>query len=215
MELVWYGAGCFRMTERGFPSVLSDPFADEHSDIFLPEGISEIVTSSVMIDDPHLQQWQGVQGVIHTIAGPGEYEIGGVFITGIASHKTEVSKQQTPDNVIYAVNIGDVVVCHFGECGTVPTQSQLEILGRINVLLIPVGIPDGLSPGMVSEIVSMIQPDLVIPTHYALSDQTTELKPVAPFLNQMGVLNPTISTSIKVDRTASPEATRVVLLEKT
>ena len=140
-----------------------------------PDEVSEIVTSSTMIDDPHLKEWQDMSGVDHTIGGPGEYEIGGVFITGVASHKQTETKQMTPDNVIYTINLDDVVICHLGECGTVPTQSQLEILGRINVLIIPVGIVDGLSPAMASDIVSMIEPDTVIPSHYALPGETAEI----------------------------------------
>ena len=213
MELVWYGYGCFRMTERGYPAVLSDPFVEDNPNISLPQATSEIVTSSSIIDKSVMKQWKDAPGVVHTIAGPGEYEIGGVFITGIASHRSAGTKQLTPDNVIYTINLGGVIVCHFGECGLVPTQSQLEILGRIDVLLIPVGIPDGLSPAMASEIVSMIEPDMVVPTHFALPDQITELKPVTPFLKLMGVENPKVYSFLKVERTVFPGATGVVLLE--
>jgi L-ascorbate metabolism protein UlaG (beta-lactamase superfamily) len=201
------------MTERGYPSVISDPFVKKYQDVILRNEVSEIVTSSVMIDDPYLKKWQDLAGVEHTIGGPGEFEIGGVFITGIASHKNAGTKHMTPDNNIYTINLGDVIVCHFGECGIVPTQSQLEVLGRVNVLLIPVGIPDGLSPAMASEIVSMIEPDIIVPSHYALPDQTTRFKPVTPFLKLMGVDNPTIYPSLKVERSVSPVTTGVVLLE--
>ena len=213
MEIVWYGSGCFRMTERGYPAVITDPYAENNHSISLPQLASEIVTSSRMIEEPSSKEWIGIDGVVHTIAGPGEYEIGGVFITGVTSHKNRGSKNTTPDNVIYTINIGGVIACQFGECGLVPTQSQLEILGRINILFIPVGISDGLSPAMASEIVSMIEPDIVIPTHFGLPDQIAEFKPVTPFLKLMGVDNPKVLTSIKVDSTVSPGATQVVLLD--
>lgn len=213
MELVWYGSGCFRLTERGYPAVITDPFMEDYPYLHLPRPPSEIVTSSRIIDEPHLAGWKGVSGVNHTIAGPGEYEIGGVFITGVASNREKKEKNTPLDNVIYTINQGGVVVCHFGECGLVPTQAQLEVFGRINVLLIPVGLPDGINPAMASEIVSMIEPDIVIPMHYALPGHTLALKPVTPFLNVMGVETPTVSPQLRVESNLVPGATQVILLE--
>jgi L-ascorbate metabolism protein UlaG (beta-lactamase superfamily) len=214
MELVWYGGGCFRITERGYPAVITDPFADNDPNIILPRSLSEIVTSSKILDYPRLARWGGVPGVQHTIAGPGEYEIGGVFITGVASYRKK-TKNALFDNVIYTIDQGGVVACHFGECGLVPTQSQVEILGHINVLLIPVGLSNGLSSAMASEIVSMIEPDIVIPTHYALPDQTSSYKAVQSFLKVMGIETPTVSASLKVEPNVISSATRVILLEQT
>jgi L-ascorbate metabolism protein UlaG (beta-lactamase superfamily) len=160
-----------------------------------------------------MKKWQGISGVSHTIAGPGEYEIGGVFITGVASQTKKSNHKAIQDNVIYTINMDGVVVCYFGECGSLPTQSQLEILGRINALLIPVGIKGGLSAAMASEIVSMIEPDMVIPTHYEVSELKTGLQSVSPFLKVMGAENPTVYESLKIEGSASPGATQVVLLE--
>lgn len=215
MELIWYGFGCFRMIERGYPTVITDPYEPQKGAIRLPNTTSEIVVSSRILEKPETAEWPGVPGVIHTIAGPGEYEIGGVFITGVPSHRRKKSKRVLYDNVIYTINQGDVVVCSFGECGEIPNQAQLEVLGRVNVLLIPVGLPDGLTPAMASEIVSLIEPDIVIPTYYDVTGEKSSLKPVKPFLNLMGVDAPSISTSIKVEPNVLPEATQVILLDKT
>ncbi len=213
MELVWYGSGCFRLTERGYPAVITDPFVAEHPSLRLPRSTSEIVTSSRIIDEPRLVEWQDISGTYHTVAGSGEYEIGGVFITGVVSNRDKSATNSQFDNIIYTINLGGVVVCHFGECGIVPTQSQLEILGRINVLIIPVGLPEGINPAMASEIVSMIEPDIVIPMHYALSGQTSRLKPVTPFLKVMGIDTPTVVPQLRVEPNLTPGATQVVLLE--
>ena len=210
MELVWYGAGSFRLIERGYPGVLTDPFTDDNPEIKLPHIQSEIVTSSRILEEPRLAKWSGVSGVIHTVAGPGEYEIGGVFITGVSTYR---QKDETLDNVIYTINMDGVVVCHFGECGLVPTQAQLETLGRINILVLPVGIPGGLTTIMASEVVSMIVPDIVVPMHYAVPDRISTSESVDPFLKVMGVGTPTILPSLKVEPSSNQGVTQVVLLE--
>ncbi len=215
MELVWYGSGCFRITERGYPAVITDPFTEDNPYIILPHAPSEIVTSSRIIEEPRNAQWKAVSGVMHTIAGPGEYEIGNVFITGVASYRQKKANTSPFNNVIYTIKQGGVTVCHFGECGLIPTQSQIETLGHINILLIPVGISGGITPAMASEIVSMIEPDIVIPTHYALPGQTLSLNPVTPFLKLMGVETPTPAPQLRVAPNVFPGATQVVLLDPT
>jgi L-ascorbate metabolism protein UlaG (beta-lactamase superfamily) len=214
MELVWYGAGCFLITERGYHSVVTDPFLEDNPRISLPNVTSEIVTSSRIMDEPRMAIWSGITGVIHTISGPGEYEIGGVFITGVESHTQQRKSKSSPDNVIYAIDYNGIVIGHLGECGSVPTQAQIEILGHINILLVPVGIPNGLSVIMASEIVSMIEPDMVIPTHYSLTRQNASYKSVNPFLKLMGIENPAVLPSLKIDNPVFPEGTQVILLEQ-
>ena len=165
MEIVWYGLGCFRLSERGYPTIVTDPFEEASTGLHLPRAGVSVVTWSQLMDDPHEAHWPGLQGEIHTVASPGEYEIGGVFITGIAS--TGQAGAGVAQNVIFAINFEGVVVCHLGALGQSLTQAQIEPIGRVNVLLMPVGLSDGLTMTMASETVSLIEPDIVIPMQYA------------------------------------------------
>jgi len=213
MELTWYGMGCFRIVERGFPAVVMDPFDDSKVGLALPRARADIITSSTLLDAPENAHWKGVRGVARTIAGPGEFEIGGLFITGIATFKDRNRGAELGQNVVYSVNAGGVVLCHLGELGSTPTQAQIETMGRVNVLLIPVGIPNGLSPTMASEVVSLIEPDIVVPMQYEIPEGGAPREPVTRFLKEMGIAQSERVLSLKLTTGNLPDETQVVLLK--
>ncbi len=214
MELTWYGLGCFRIVERGYPAVVMDPFGEEETGLVLPRSRAEIVTSSVLLEDPQQARWKGLRGILRTLAAPGEYEIGGLFITGVATFRDQKRGAETGQNVVFSVNVNGVVVCHLGELGHTPTQAQVEAMGSVNVLLVPVGLPGGLVPAMASEIISMVEPDIVVPMNYETSGLKLSRNPVNRFLKEMGVTWGDPQPSLKVLSGGSDaEETQVVLLE--
>ena len=89
MEIFWYGHSCFRLVERGKASVVTDPFDSTIAGYPPLKLKSEIVT--VSCDDPVHNYVKAVKGDPFLINGPGEYEIGGVFITGVQTtpHKKD------------------------------------------------------------------------------------------------------------------------------
>jgi len=216
MELTWYGMGCFRIVERGLPALVMDPFDEAGVGLSLPRARVDIVTLSTLLAEPENARWKGLRGVSRTIAGPGEFEIGGLFVTGIATFKDRKRGADLGQNVVYSVNMGGVVICHLGELGSTLTQTQVEMLGLVNVLLLPVGMPEALSPTMASEVVSLIEPDIVIPMQYAISEWHAggaPREPVARFLKEMGIAQSECVPSLKLTSGQLPEETQVVLLE--
>lgn len=213
MELTWYGLGCFRIVERGYPAVMTDPFAEEDSGLLLPKVRADIVVSSEVLDEPENCVWKGLRNVNRTLAGPGEYEIGGLFITGVATRRNRQHSAESELNVVYAIDCNDVVVCHLGELAHPLTQTQVETLGRINVLLIPVGLPGGLTPAMASEIISSVEPDVVIPMNYQIPGLQINRNPVNRFLKEMGVAQANTEPSLKLSASNIPEEPVVMLLE--
>ena len=213
MELTWYGLGCFRIVERGFPAVVMDPFDEDEAGLVLPRSRVDIVTSSDLLEEPGKAKWKGLRAGARTLAGPGEYEIGGLFVTGVASFRDKKQGVDMGQNVIFSVNANNVVICHLGALGHTLTQTQVEAMGDVNVLLIPVGIPDGLTPAMASEIVSMVEPDIVVPMHYETPGLRTSRGTVDRFLKAMGVASGTPLASLKMTSSSDSEETQVILLE--
>src|SRR5690242_5691197 len=96
MEITWYGHSCFRLAERGKATIVTDPF-DESIGYTLPKLKSDVVTVSHAA--PGHNNHANVKGFQRLIEGPGEYEIGGVFIIGAAMHNTD--SQPPKFNVAY------------------------------------------------------------------------------------------------------------------
>ncbi len=205
MELTWYGMSCFRLAERGYAQVVTDPF-DEKVGLKLSNLKADIVT--VSHDAPGHNHVAGVGGYTHALTGPGEYEIGGVFITGIATAQ-QVDQQR---NVLYMFDYDGLTVAHLGDMTQVPTQAQIEALEQVNVLLVPVGGGGSLNASQAAEIVSMLEPNVVVPMHYALPKLKVELDGVERFLSEMGVANVEEMPVLRLSRGKLPEETEIAIL---
>ena len=218
MELTWYGHSCFRMVERGMASVVTDPFDDSlgYPSLRLK---ADIVT--VSHDAPGHNNLEGVKGENRAITGPGEYEIGGVFITGIATGPgngaEQTEKKRKADegqrNTLYLFDFDGLTVCHLGDLDHVPTQAQIEALGSVNVALVPVGGGGGLNAAQAAEVISLIEPGIVIPMHYKTTATALKLDPVGKFLKEMGLGTLKSEPSLKLAKSDLPDETHVVLLE--
>jgi len=128
MEIVWYGHSCFRITERGMGSVVTDPFDSAVAGYSPLKLKAEIVTISC--DDPAHNFSKAVKGDPLVISGPGEYEVGGVFITGMrtASDKKDADGLR---NTLYIMDFGTLTVAHLGRVSHTPTQSDIESMGSV------------------------------------------------------------------------------------
>ena len=208
MELTWYGLSCFRITDRGMATIVTDPY-DAKLGLPALKVKGDVVTVSHDADGHNY--FNGVTGHEHVLTGPGEYEIGGVFINGIASPRKSADDTK---NTIFVLEYDGISVAHLGDLDRVLTQNQIDALGQVNVLLIPVGGGNTLSAAQASEMVSMIEPNIVIPMHYAQKGLKLELSDVDRFLKEMGVSEVEAESSLRLTRTSLPEdGTQVALLQ--
>jgi L-ascorbate metabolism protein UlaG (beta-lactamase superfamily) len=205
MELTWYGMSCFRMTERGLSTVVTDPYGDQAG---LPNLRLKGDLVTVSHDAPGHNHVDAVSGRQHVFIGPGEYEVGNVFITGIS---TAVDVQSKP-NILYLFDFNGVTIAHLGDMQKVPTQTQIEALELVNILLVPVGGGNGLNAAQAAELVSMLEPNIVIPMHYQMPGLKYNLDGVERFLKEMGVTDASEESSLKITAASVPEETQVVLL---
>lgn len=211
MEITWHGLSCFRLMERGLASVVTDPF-DHNAVGFEPLKLkAEIVT--VSHDAPGHGYVAAVKGRSHVITGPGEYEIGGVFITGVQTNGKNRRSQEEPRNTLYVFDYNGVTVAHLGDLRRVPSQSEVEELGEVHVALVPVGGGGGLNAAKAAEVVSLLEPGIVIPMHFQVPETTLKLAPLNRFLKEMGVSVDAPVDSLKISRNTIPGETRVVVLE--
>jgi L-ascorbate metabolism protein UlaG (beta-lactamase superfamily) len=208
LDITWYGHSCFRLTERNRISVVTDPFS-ENIGLPVPRLKADVIT--VSHDEPGHNNISAVKGAPHILTGAGEYEIGGVFINGIAMHS--VSDDIARYNVAYrfAYDSG-LTVLHLGDLAHVPDHSTVENFGEVNALLIPVGGGNGLRASQAAEVVALIEPHFIIPMHFGMSDVNLDLEPVDKFLKAMGVSTVQEMDVLKLTTGDLPEQSQVIVL---
>jgi L-ascorbate metabolism protein UlaG (beta-lactamase superfamily) len=211
MEITWYGLSCFRLTERNLATVVTDPYDCQVAGYEPLKLRGDILT--VSHEAPGHSHTSAVKGYTHLITTPGEYEIGGVFITGIQTNGSGKKESDEPRNTLYVFDYEGVTVAHLGDLRLVPSQTEIEALGTVHIALVPVGGGGGLNAAKAAEVISLLEPGFVIPMHYGSAGCNLKLAPLSKFLKEMGLGTIKPQPSLKVTKSMIPEDTRVVVLE--
>ncbi|MBE0409246.1 MAG: MBL fold metallo-hydrolase [Anaerolineales bacterium] len=211
MEITWYGHSCFRISERGMATIVTDPYDSKITGYYPLKLKADIVTISH--DSPGHNFTSGVKGKSHLITGPGEYEISGVFITGVQTNGRGKRAADEPLNTLFVFDFEGLTVAHLGDLSHVPSQTEIEALGEVQIALIPVGGGGGLNAAKAAEMVSLLEPGILIPMHYQTPDTKIKLAPLSKFLKEMGAGAVKPEPSLKITRTTVPNETRVVVLD--
>lgn len=208
MDITWLGHSCFKISGAQ-ATVITDPYSPDLG-YSLGKPTARIVT--VSHQHPGHGYVQGVGGEPKLVTGPGEYEISGVLIIGMATfHDVEQGKSRGK-NTIYLIEVDEVSVCHLGDLGHVLTAEQVEGLGNVDVLLVPVGGVSTIDAPVAAEVVRQLEPKVVIPMHYKTEALNWKLEPVDRFLKEMGVKEVASMPKLSFTKAKLPLSTQVFLL---
>lgn len=216
-KITWAGQACFQLSfsnsKDHSANVVIDPF-EEKIGLKMPNFEADVLLVSHGHEDHN--NTKGVKGSPFIIEGPGEYEVKGVFVQGIESFHDDVQGKERGKNTIYLFEAEDMRFCHLGDLGQKElTDDQLEKIGLVDVLMIPVGGEYTIGSAEASKIVGQIEPKIVIPMHYALPKLTIELDGVEQFLKAMGknTADPLDKLTVKVATLPKEGAMEVMVLK--
>lgn len=217
VDIWWYGQACFKVRGRD-ASVVFDPYDASFT------GLGKLKVSGDIVCVTHDHRDHNNASIVSAavedrapfvISGPGEYEIAGVNIVGIASFHDDKNGAERGGNTVYLATIDDVNIVHLGDLGQKKlTQEQVEALSVCDVLLIPVGSVYTISGRDAPEIISQIEPKIIVPMHYKTPGLAFDLDPVSIFLSAVGKEKIEPQPKLSVARDRLPEEPEIVLLAK-
>lgn len=216
MQVIWKGQSFFQiLIQRGKESVVKiaiDPY-DEQIGLKPPTLEADIL----LISHSHYNHnnIKAVSGNPFIIEGPGEYEIKGIFIQGISSFHDNVQGKERGENTIYTLESEGIKICHLGDLGQKElTDEQLEKIGAIDILMIPVGGIYTISAKEAAKIISQVEPKIVIPMHYHIPKLKIKLEGLDKFLKMMGVKAPEVSKKLSVSQRNLPtDGMKIIILK--
>jgi len=209
MEITWLGHSCFRI-KGAHATLITDPYSPGLG-YSLGKPTARIVT--VSHNHPGHCFVDGVGGQPKVVSQPGEYEISDVLIIGIATFHDGEGGRKRGKNIVYLMEIDELAVCHLGDLGHVLTNEQIEDIGNVDVLLLPVGGMSTINAPMAAEVVRQLEPKAVIPMHYKTPALNRELEPVDRFLKEIGAKQVTSQPKISVTKSNLPASSQVFLLD--
>jgi L-ascorbate metabolism protein UlaG (beta-lactamase superfamily) len=223
MEISWLGHSCFQLRGKHV-TLITDPFspqlaggqatrtgASQGEFPRLGKVSASIVT--VSHDHPGHNYVSGVSGNPRVVRGPGEYEISDVLITGVASYHDNKRGQERGRNTIYVIHMDDLVICHLGDLGHTLQEEQLEEVADADILLIPIGGRATLNGAQAAEVISQVEPHIIIPMHYY--NETPETPdPLDKFCREMGIEVINTQPKLTVTRNSLPAEPQVIILSQ-
>ena len=207
MDVIWYGASCFRLQSAAV-SVLTDPF-DLPPGTRLPEA--DVVTISQREARHRLQ----VDGGYRLVDGPGEYEIRGMPVNGVATRRTVAADAPAPAtplagrNFVYTLQMDGVALCHLGRLARAPSAQEVQELGSPDVLLVPLGEPHGLTVQQAVQLSSQLEVKLIVPMLLGGNDDQGALERLCKELAS-DVAHP--EARLSVSSSGLPASARVAVL---
>lgn len=211
MEISWVGHACFRLKGKT-ACLVTDPYDTQATGLKLPKLTADIVTVSHSHSD-HANS-TAIEESPYVISGPGEYEIKEINVLGVAAYHDNKNGEQRGKNTIYNITMDGINIAHMGDLGHVLSSDQIEELGAVDVLLIPVGGVYTIDPHQAAKITAELEPKMVIPMHYSVPGLKYQLEGVEQFLKEMGAESVTPQPKLSITKEKLPEETQVVVLER-
>lgn len=209
MEITSLGHCCF-LLKGSTLSIVTDPF-DESLGYKPGKVQADVVTMSSPA--PAHGSPAMVTGYRKAFSGPGEYEVADAFVFGVKTFRDGTQGAERGRNTVYRIIMDGLVLCHLGAIGHVPTQDQVTAIGDVDVLFVPVGGGGALTPAQATEVLSLLEPKIIIPMHYRTADVVSQLEPVGTFLKAQAVAPIDPVARLAVTASSIGTGPQVVVLE--
>ncbi len=216
MQIKYIGHASFVIKSKD-AKLITDPFDSVMVGIKYPKQDADIVTVSHQHEDHNAVS--NITGAPLVIDWPGEFEKSGIRVSGFKTYHDVNKGADRGENTLYKIEADGVTVLHCGDLGHVPSDTLVDEIGDIDILLIPVGGHYTINADEAMEVVKKIEPSYVIPMHYnnPLLNQKTfsQIAGREEFVQKFGAEKaPAEETEVlTVKGDALPEETQLVLMK--
>lgn len=212
MNISWHGLSCFSIsskTQYGEVKVVVDPY-DNKTGLRFPRTMeADLVLSSHQAD--HASNVKAVGGKPFVIDSPGEYEVKGVFAYGVQAPLKEAKEGAKEQScVIFRIVVEDVIIAHLGPLNRELTDDELKDLQNVDILMIPVGGGNVMSPKEAVKVISQIDPRIILPMTHAIPNLKDKYAKVDDFCKELGVCQREDVNKLKVTRNSLPDEETIV-----
>jgi len=196
MQIKFHGNSCFTVKEGDF-TLMTDPF----------NSVDQAKVSVMTMSQP-VKDFVPTSGETKIFNWPGEYETAGMYFMGIPSFHNPKNSEKQEANTVFKIECNGVRICHLGRLGTKLTPEQLELVGDVDILFLPIGDKGTIETKKAKEVIEQIEPRIVIPMLY--NEDT-----LAAFLKEMGATTTEHLEMLAVKRSELPEdMSKVVVIKK-
>lgn len=209
MHFTWHGNTCFKIQSKNAEIILDPPSAK--TGLKEVKQKADIVTSST--EDKKLVDVKTPTNNPFILSHPGEFEIKGVMIEGVdVPHEKDgvIDARST----VFIMKDEDITVCHLGFLDRQLSQEELDKIGIVDVLLLPVGGNGSIGPSDAVKVMNAIEPRSVIPMFYKEGSTLDDVAMLKDFEKELSAESEEPQSKVIIKKKDfDPENTRIIRLK--
>lgn len=214
MDIYYLKHSCFKIKTKK-AEIIMDPFDPHALGLKFPSQSADIVTISH--DHPDHNYLNNIQGNPFIVKGPGEYEIKGVKIYGYPSYHDDKKGMEKGKNTIFQIIAEGINIIHLGDLGHKIESENIGDIKNFDLLFVSVGVLKTTTSVKGSDIVSALDPKIVIPMHYQIEGEDKKyydkLDPLEFFFHQQGIVQPAPIAKLHLTADLLPDKTQIIVMQ--
>jgi L-ascorbate metabolism protein UlaG (beta-lactamase superfamily) len=213
MKIKWLGHASFLLTSDTGVKLITDPYEPILGMNYKPiDEFADIVTVSHGHSDHN--NVAAVQGNPQVIDESTPVEIKDIKIRGIDTFHDASGGNERGPNIIYCIEVDGIKVCHLGDLGHMLSDQQAAAIGKVDVLMAPVGGNFTIDAGTADAVIEKLMPAVVMPMHFC-NERCPDFPVAGVDSFTDGKTNVTFMDTSEIEYKAGelPESTRVVVLK--
>jgi L-ascorbate metabolism protein UlaG (beta-lactamase superfamily) len=213
MKIKWLGHASFLITSDTGVKIITDPYEPILGMNYKPiDEFADIVTVSHGHSDHN--NIAAVRGNPQVIDESTPVEMKGIKISGIDTFHDSSSGNERGPNIVYCMEVDSIKICHLGDLGHMLSDRQVAAIGKVDVLMAPVGGNFTIDAGTADVVIEKLKPAVVMPMHFC-NERCPDFPVAGVDTFTDGKTNVTFMDTSEIEYKAGelPESTRVVVLK--
>ena len=211
MKLQWLGQAAFLITSENGTKIITDPYGTNEMLTYdeLNESADIVTVSHDHFDHANVDAVGGNPEVVR-----GAAEVKGIKFDAVATYHDDSGGSQRGNNTIFCFEVDGVRVCHLGDLGHMLDDKQAVDVGRVDILLAPVGGNFTIDARVAGDVAAKLSPKVIIPMHF--QNERCPSFPVAGvdgFLEGKDNVTRMDASEVEYRQGGLPAATQIVLLK--
>jgi L-ascorbate metabolism protein UlaG (beta-lactamase superfamily) len=215
MKVKWLGHSAFLISSDTGTRVITDPYESGG----FKGGIryqpvterADIVTVSHEHSDHNCTR--DIPGAPEIVRKTGRREVKDTEIEGVLTCHDKTDGRERGLNTVFCLTMDDVRVCHLGDLGHELSAKEIKAIGRVDVLLVPVGGYFTIDAAEATRVAAALKPKIVIPMHYKTPALDFPIAGVEDFLEGKPHVKRLDASEVEITKSNLPQETEVWVLK--
>ncbi len=210
VKIKWLGQSAFVITTSNGTRIVTDPYAPNDRMPYgeIQESADIVTVSHDHRDHNNIAAVGGNPEVVRGTTG-----VKGIKFKGIPTYHDASQGKERGNNIIICFEVDGMRICHFGDLGHPLTDKQVSDIGKVDIVLIPVGGNFTIDAAVASQVVDRLQPGVVIPMHYKTDKVTLPVVAVDEFLQGKSNVTRLDTSEVQFKSGELPSKTQIMVLK--